>query len=74
MFADDYNKITLTKSMQVTIYSNGWDHIDYEIWEHEKPRAKQVEVVDWNDKDLEAIKIVQENQTKVKALLFSFLR
>ena len=60
--------------MEVTIYSNWPDHCDYEIGNHEKPRAKQVEVVDWNEQDLETIKVVQSNKEKVKALLFSFLR
>lgn len=60
--------------MEVTIYSNWPDHVSYEIWAVDKPRAKLLEVVEWEDSDLEAIKVVQSNKEKVKALLFSFLR
>ena len=60
--------------MEVTIYSNNSDHCDYEIGNVDKPRAKQVAVVEWEDSDLEAIKVVQANKEKVKDLLFSFLR
>lgn len=60
--------------MEVTIYSNHQDHVDYEIGKVDKPRAKLLEVVDWNDEDLQAIKVAQANKDKVKALLFSFLR